>query len=68
MHHYLTSTVRPGQEVKLTINFADALGAYTFDIGYDNNIFNYVSVDGGTANPGADKVGVIAVATNLACS
>lgn len=52
------ATVRPGQEVKLTINFADALGAYTFDIGYDNNIFNYVSVDGGTANPGADKVRV----------
>lgn len=52
------TTVRPGGEVTLTINFGEELGAYTFDIAYDNNIFEYVSVDGGTANDTSDKVRV----------
>ena len=52
------STVRPGENVKLEIDFGKALGAYTFDIAYDNNIFEYVNVDGGTANDTSDKVRV----------
>ena len=52
------TTVRPGEEVKVTINFGTDLGAYTFDIKYDNNIFDYVSTDGGTANDTSDKVRV----------
>lgn len=52
------TTIRPGQEVKLTINFGTNLGAYTFDVSYDNKIFDYVSVDGGTANDTTDKVKV----------
>lgn len=52
------TTVRPGEEVKLTITFGQQLGAYTFDINYDNNIFEYISVDGGTANDTTDKVKV----------
>lgn len=52
------TTVRPGENVKLTINFGESLGAYTFDIAYDNKIFEYVSVDGGTANDTTDKVKV----------
>ena len=52
------TTVRPGQTVKLTINFGVVLGAYTFDIAYDNNIFDFVSVDGGTENNTGDKVRV----------
>jgi len=52
------TTVRPGQEVKLTINFGTNLGSYTFDVSYDNKIFDYVSVDGGTANDTTDKVKV----------
>ncbi len=52
------TTVRPGEEVKVTINFGKQLGAYTFDIAYDNEIFDYVSVDGGTANDTTDKVRV----------
>ena len=51
-------TIRPGEEVKVLINFGQDLGAYTFDIAYDNNIFEYVSVDGGTANDTKDKVRV----------
>lgn len=52
------TTVRPGEQVKLTINFGKQLGAYTFDIAYDNDIFNYVSAEGGTANDTTDKVRV----------
>lgn len=50
--------VRPGEEVEVTINFGEDLGAYTFDIAYDDNLFEYASVDGGTANDTADKVRV----------
>lgn len=52
------TTVRPGEEVMLNIDFGQNLGAYTFDIDYDNDIFDYVSVDGGTANAVNDKVKV----------
>lgn len=52
------TTVRPGEDVTLTINFGQALGAYTFNISYDKNIFEYVSVNGGTANNTSDKVRV----------
>ena len=53
------TTVRPGEEVKVNIQFGQNLGAYTFDISYDNNIFEYVSADGGTANNTGDKVKVV---------
>ena len=53
------TTVRPGETVKVTIEFGKDLGAYTFDVTYDNNIFEYVSVDGGTPNDTSDKVRVI---------
>lgn len=48
--------VNPGEDVILTINFGENLGAYTFNISYDNNLFEYVTVDGGTANDTSDKV------------
>lgn len=48
--------VKPSEEVKLTIGFGQDLGAYTFNISYDNNIFEYVGVEGGTANDTGDKV------------
>ena len=53
------TTVRPGEEVKVTIQFGQNLGAYTFDVTYDNKIFDYVSADGGTANDTTDKVRVV---------
>lgn len=52
------TTVRPGEEVKVTIKFGQDLGAYTFDVSYDNKIFDYVSSEGGTANDTTDKVRV----------
>lgn len=51
--------VNPGEEVKVNIDFGENLGAYTFDVSYDNNIFEFVSVDGGTANDTTDKVKVV---------
>ncbi len=53
------TTVRPGEEVKVTIQFGKDLGAYTFDVTYDNKIFDYVSAEGGTANDTTDKVRVV---------
>lgn len=51
--------VRPGEEVRINIEFGQALGSYTFDIAYDNNIFEYVSAEGGTANDTGTKVRVV---------
>ena len=36
-------TVHPGETVTLTINFGTDLGAYTFDIAYDNNLLEYLT-------------------------
>lgn len=53
------TTVRPGEEVTVTIQFGQDLGAYIFDVAYDNHIFEYVSAEGGTANDLTDKVRVV---------
>ncbi len=50
--------VRPGEEVKLTIQFGQSLKEYSFNVFYDNNIFEYISSDGETANNTGEKVGV----------
>lgn len=51
-------TVMPGEEIKLDINFGKELSAYTFDIAYDNKIFDFVSVAQGDAKISTDKVTV----------
>ena len=53
------TTVRPGENVTVSINFGENLGAYTASIAYDNNIFEYVSSEGGTANDTTDKINVV---------
>ena len=53
------TTIKPGEEVELTIQFGQNLGAYTFNIAYDNNIFEYVSSEGGTASDTTDKIKVV---------
>lgn len=50
--------IAPGEEVKVQIEFGQELGAYTFDVAYDNNIFEYVSTDGGTENDNGTRVRV----------
>ena len=48
--------VNPGDTVTIDIGFGTDLGSYTFDIAYDNNLFEYVSSEGGTINDTGDKV------------
>lgn len=50
--------IEPGEEVKVDINFGTELGAYTFDIAYDNSIFEYVKSEGGTENDNGTRVRV----------
>ena len=52
-------TVNPGDTVTLTITFGKPLGAYTFDIAYDNNLLEYVETDGGTPNDNGTRVRVV---------
>ncbi len=51
--------VRPGENVQVKVGFSENLGTYTVKVSYDDNIFEYVSVDGGTANDTTDKVNVV---------
>ncbi len=48
--------VAPGEEVTLTVNFGTNLGAYTVKAAYDNDIFDYVRSEGGTASDDGQKV------------
>ena len=50
--------VAPGEEVTVNIEFGTDLGAYTFDIAYDNNLFEYVRSEGGTENDDGSRVRV----------
>ena len=51
-------TIKPGENIVITIEFGQSLGSYTFDVAYDSNIFEYVSATGGTANDTGSKVRV----------
>ena len=53
------SIVNPGEEVTLTIEFGKSLGAYTFDIAYDNNLLEFVSASDGTPNDMSTKVRIV---------
>ena len=51
--------IAPGETVKVNIEFGAALGAYTFDVAYDKNIFEFVSSEGGgTENDNGTRVRV----------
>ena len=50
--------IAPGETVKVNIEFGTELGAYTFDVAYDKNIFEYVSSEGGTENDNGTRVRV----------
>lgn len=53
------SIVNPGEEVTLTIEFGKSLGAYTFDIAYDNKLLEFVSASDGTPNDMSTKVRIV---------
>jgi len=46
-----TNTVNPGEEVTINFNFGQPLGAFTFDVDFDTNLFEFVtsSVSASTA-------------------
>lgn len=50
--------VNPGDTISLTITFGDPLGAYIFDILYDKNLFEFVSISQGAQNVLTDRVRV----------
>ncbi len=53
------STVHPGENITVTINFGTDLTAYTFDIYYDKKLVEYVSSEGSTqTTPSDEKVRV----------
>jgi hypothetical protein len=49
-------TVNPEENVTVNVQFGENLGAYTVEVAYDSNLFEYVSADGGTANDTGSKV------------
>lgn len=50
------TTVFPGQNVTVNVNFGTDLGAYTVDIAYDSNLFEYVTSEGGTENDNGTRI------------
>ncbi len=49
-------TVHPGETVTLNVAFGQDMGAYTVNVDYDENLLEYVSTEGGTANNTGSKV------------
>lgn len=43
-------TVHPGETVTLTVDFGTEMGSYGVNVDYDDNLLEYVSVEGATAN------------------
>lgn len=52
-------TVHPGETVTLNVVFGQDMGAYTVNVDYDENLLEYVSAEGGTANNTGSKVIVV---------
>ncbi len=50
--------VKSGENVTVNIEFGEELGAYTFDVGYDNTFFEYVSAEGGEVDDNGTRVKV----------
>lgn len=48
--------VHPGENVTVEVEFGKELGAYTVDVAYDNNLYEYVSVEGGNPDDNGTRV------------
>ena len=51
-------SIKAGDNVTVTFSFGRGLGSYTVDFAYNNDLFDYVSADGGTANDNGTRVRV----------
>ena len=49
-------TVHPGETVTLNVDFGKDLGAYTINVAYADDVFDYVRSEGGNANDTGEKV------------
>ena len=52
------TTVHPGEEITINIDFGQDMGSYTADIAYDNNLLEFVSAEGGTENDNGTRIRV----------
>jgi len=50
--------LHPGENITAKVEFGKDLGAYTVDFAYDNNLLEYVSAEGGTADDNGTRVRV----------
>ena len=50
--------IRPGENVSIIIEFGQNLGSYSFNVQYDNNLFEFLSADGGIANNSLNNVDI----------
>ncbi len=48
--------IAPGEEVKLTVSFGKDLGAYTINVSYNKDIFEFISAVGGSTNNNDNEV------------
>lgn len=54
---FVTKTeMEPGQNIKMTINFGEDMSKYIVDVAYDNKLFGFGSVTGGTATDDGQKI------------
>ncbi len=51
--------LHPGETVTLNVEFGEEMGSYTVNVDYDDNLLEYVSAEGGTANNTGSKVIVV---------
>jgi hypothetical protein len=49
------TTVHPDENVTINFNMGQELGAYTFEVDFDDNLFEYVSTTGATGSATGDK-------------
>lgn len=53
------TTVHPGENVTVHVDFGQFVGSYTFDFAYDNNLLEFVSASDGLANDNSTRVRVV---------
>ena len=56
--------IAPGEEVNLIASFGKALGAYTVNVEYDKDVFDYVRSEGGEASNQNGKIIIAEMQTN----
>lgn len=53
------TTVHPGENVTVHVDFGQFVGSYTFDFAYDSNLLEFVSASDGAASDNSTRVRVV---------